>query len=74
MRKTMTNALLLICGAMLSACGSPSVRLIQPRPMQVEPLPKDLAQTDTPNLVQTLEHSWSVSSSAATKESASTRQ
>lgn len=74
MRKLTTTALLLTCAATLCACASPSVRLIQPRKMQVEPLPQDLAKTDTPNLVRTLESSWSVSSSAATTQSASTRQ
>jgi len=72
MHKLKLTASLLICAMTLCACGSPSVRLVQPKRMQADPLPAELAKKDTPNLVKTVQSSWSVSLPEATKASGST--
>lgn len=66
------TAVLLACLLALAGCSSPSVRLVQPIRMQVDPLPPELRQTDTPNLTQRLHAILMTSPTVETKPSVST--
>ena len=56
---------LLLCALVLSACQSPSVRVVQPPTVQIPPLPAEI-QAREPNLRQRLQLLWQASPPTAT--------